>query len=109
LQISELQAFVIDKIEDMKARDIQVIDVKGKSPITDILIVCTGSSKTHVKAISSNLYLEAKSAEITVLGIEGKEESEWVLVDLGDIVVHVMQQHARDNYQLEQLWQSAEA
>ena len=109
MQISDLQAFVIDKIEDMKARDIQVVDVKGKSPVTDIMIVCTGTSKTHVKSISNHLYLEAKRNEVFVMGIEGKEDSEWVLVDMGDIVVHIMQQQTRDLSQLEQLWQSVGA
>jgi len=109
LQISELQAFVLDKIEDMKARDIQVVDVKGKSPVTDLMIVCTGTSKTHVKSISNHLYLEAKRHEVYVMGIEGTEDSEWVLVDMGDVVVHIMQQQTRDLYQLEQLWQSAGA
>ncbi|MBL1415981.1 MAG: ribosome silencing factor [Moritella sp.] len=109
MQISDLQAFVLDKIEDMKARDIQVVDVKGKSPVTDIMIVCTGTSKTHVKSISNHLYLEAKRNEVFVMGIEGKEDSEWVLVDMGDIVVHIMQQQTRDLYQLEQLWQSVGA
>lgn len=109
MQISELQAFVLDKIEDMKARDIQILDVKGNSPVTDIMIVCTGTSKTHVKSISNHLYLEAKSHEVYVMGIEGTEESEWVLVDMGDVVVHIMQQQTRDTYQLEQLWQSVGA
>ena len=109
MQISDLQAFVIDKIEDMKARDIQVVDVKGKSPVTDIMIVCTGTSKTHVKSISNHLYLEANRNEVFVMGIEGKEDSEWVLVDMGDIVVHIMQQQTRDLYQLEELWQSVGA
>jgi len=109
LQISDLQAFVLDKIEDMKARDIQVVDVKGKSPVTDLMIVCTGTSKTHVKSISNHLYLEAKRSEVFVMGIEGTEDSEWVLVDMGDVVVHIMQQQTRDLYQLEQLWQSVGA
>lgn len=109
MQISELQAFVLDKIEDMKARDIQVVDVKGKSPVTDVMIVCTGTSKTHVKSISNHLYLEAKSHDIYVMGVEGTEESEWVLVDMGGVVVHIMQQQTRDMYQLEQLWQSVGA
>ncbi|MDX2320599.1 MAG: ribosome silencing factor [Moritella sp.] len=109
MQISELQAFVLDKIEDMKARDIQVVDVKGKSPVTDLMIVCTGTSKTHVKSISNHLYLEAKRHEVYVMGIEGMEDSEWVLVDMGDVVVHIMQQQTRDLYQLEQLWQSVGA
>ncbi|EDM64681.1 iojap domain protein, partial [Moritella sp. PE36] len=82
---------------------------KGKSPVTDIMIVCTGTSKTHVKSISNHLYLEAKRNEVFVMGIEGKEDSEWVLVDMGDIVVHIMQQQTRDLYQLEQLWQSVGA
>ena len=109
MQISELQAFVLDKIEDMKARDIQVVDVQGKSPVTDIMIVCTGTSKTHVKAIANHLYLEAKSEELHILGTEGMADSEWILVDLGDIIVHVMQQQTRELYQLEQLWQSVGA
>ena len=109
MQISELQAFVLDKIEDMKARDIQVVDVQGKSPVTDIMIVCTGTSKTHVKAIANHLYLEAKREELHILGTEGMADSEWILVDLGDIIVHVMQQQTRELYQLEQLWQSVGA
>ncbi|SGY83055.1 Iojap domain protein [Moritella viscosa] len=109
MQISDLQAFVLDKIEDMKARDIQIVDVKGKSPVTDLMIVCTGTSKTHVKSISNHLYLEAKRNEVFVMGIEGTEDSEWVLVDMGDVVVHIMQQQTRDLYQLEQLWQSVGA
>lgn len=109
MQITDLQAFVLDKIEDMKARDIQVVDVKGKSPVTDLMIVCTGTSKTHVKSISNHLYLEAKRSEVHVMGIEGTDDSEWVLVDMGDVVVHIMQQQTRDLYQLEQLWQSVGA
>ncbi len=108
MQTLELQAFVLDKIEDMKARDIQVIDVKGKSPISDTMIICTGTSRTHVKSISNHLSLEAKRAGLNLLGSEGKGDNEWVLVDLGDIIVHVMLQETRDFYQLEKLWQNAE-
>ena len=102
--VSKLQEFVIDKIDDMKARDVEVVDVKGKSPVTDVMVVCTGSSKTHVKSISNHLYLEAKNAGLSIIGVEGLEDAEWVLVDLGDVVLHVMQQQTRDLYQLEDLW-----
>lgn len=108
MQTLELQAFVLDKIEDMKGRDIQVIDVRGKSPITDTMIICTGTSKTHVKSIANHLSLEAKHAGLELLGSEGVADSEWVLVDLGDVIAHIMLQESRDFYQLEKLWQNAE-
>ncbi|WP_163936938.1 ribosome silencing factor [Paraferrimonas sp. SM1919] len=104
MQITELKDFAIDKIEDIKARDITVLDVQQHSTITDYMIIASGTSKTHVKSIAEYLVVEAKKAEIEIIGIEGRESSEWVLVDLGDVVVHVMQEQARDFYQLEKLW-----
>lgn len=96
---------MIDKIEDMKARDIVVIDLTGKSTVTDTLVICSGNSKRHVSSIAANLIKESKLAGHPPLGVEGKENGEWVLVDLGDIVAHVMQDETRDFYQLEKLWQ----
>lgn len=101
---SELKQFVIDKIEDLKARDIIELDVEGKSTVTDTMIVCSGNSKRHVISIADNLVVEAKSAGQPPLSIEGKESGDWVLVDMGDVVLHVMQDEARDFYQLEKLW-----
>jgi ribosome-associated protein len=89
----------------MKARDIIEINVEDKSTITDMLIVCSGNSKRHVSSIAENLVVEMKAAEMPPLSVEGKESGEWVLVDLGDVVVHVMQDETRDFYQLEKLWQ----
>lgn len=102
---SELIDFVVDKLDDMKARDIIKINVEDKSTITDLLIVCSGNSKRHVSSIAENLVVEMKAAELPPMSVEGKESGEWVLVDLGDIVVHVMQDETRDFYQLEKLWQ----
>jgi ribosome-associated protein len=105
LNQSEFVQFVIDKLEDMKARDIVQVNVEGKSTVTDMLIVCSGNSKKHVSSIAENLVVEMKSADIPPLSVEGKETGEWVLVDLGNVVVHVMQDETRDFYQLEKLWQ----
>jgi ribosome-associated protein len=105
LNQSEFVQFVIDKLEDMKARDIVQVNVEGKSTVTDMLIVCSGNSKKHVSSIAENLVVEMKSAGIPPLSVEGKGTGEWVLVDLGNVVVHVMQDETRDFYQLEKLWQ----
>lgn len=99
-----LKKFVIDKIEDMKGRDITEIDVAGRSTVTDTMIVCSGNSKRHVRSIAENVVVEMKRADSPPLSIEGQESGEWVLVDLGDVVLHVMQDETRDFYQLEKLW-----
>lgn len=101
----EFKDFVIDKVDDMKARDIKVIDVSGKSTVTDTLIICSGNSKRHVSSIAENVIVECKQKAHAPLSVEGKDIGEWVLVDLGSIVVHVMQDEIRDFYQLEKLWQ----
>ncbi len=104
MQSAELKQFVIDKIDDLKAKDIVAFDVSNQSNVTDYMVICSGTSKTHVRAIAENLISEAKDANIPPLGIEGRDSSEWVLVDLGDVILHVMQDHTRDFYQLEKLW-----
>lgn len=104
LQGQELYDFIVDKLDDSKARDIQVLDVTGKSSITDCMIVCSGNSSRHVNAIAENVAAEARHAGLTFLSLQGKDAGEWVLVDLGDIIVHVMQEETRDFYQLEKLW-----
>jgi ribosome-associated protein len=107
LQGQELQAFIVDKIDDMKGRDIITLDVRGQSSITDTMIVCSGNSSRHVSAIAHNLASEARHAGLDLLSVEGQLTGEWVLVDLGSVIVHVMQDEYRDFYQLEKLWSGA--
>jgi ribosome-associated protein len=104
LELSNVKQFVIEQLEDMKCRDLIEIDVTGRSTITDTMLICSGNSKRHVRSIAENLVVEMKRAGQPPLSIEGADTGEWVLVDLGDIVVHVMQDETRDFYQLEKLW-----
>ncbi|HLV49220.1 MAG TPA: ribosome silencing factor [Aliidiomarina sp.] len=104
MQAEALRDFIIDKADDLKARDIRVLDVRKKSDIADFLVICSGNSKTHVRSIAGHIGLAAKNAGLAPLGTEGEIDGEWVLVDLGDVIVHVMQDEIRDFYQLEKLW-----
>lgn len=100
----QLKAFVIEKIEDLKGRDIVDLDVAEKSSVTETMLICSGNSKRHVISIAEHVVVESKQAGSAPLSIEGRETGDWVLVDLGDVVLHVMQDEARDFYQLEKLW-----
>jgi len=95
---------VLAALDDLKAKDIKEIDVRGKTSITDLLIVASGTSTRHVKSIADEVVKLAKRAGVLPLGVEGEKEAEWVLVDLGDIVVHVMLPRIREFYGLERLW-----
>lgn len=108
MTIDEIKQLVIKALEDLKAEDITVLDVTEKTSVTDWLVIATGSSSRHVKSIANNVIIEAKKAGKPPLGIEGEDDGEWVLVDLGDIIVHVMQQQVREYYDLESLWTVAE-
>jgi ribosome-associated protein len=103
----ELIKLVIDALEDMKAIDIKTIDVIGKSSMTDVIIIATGRSTTHVKAIANSVVMQAKHSGHQPLGTEGEQAMEWMLVDLSDVVVHVMLQDIRDFYNLEKLWETS--
>lgn len=100
----QLSQFVVDKVDDMKAVEIKTIDVRGKSCITDFMIICSGSSKRHVSAIADHVADEARTANMIPLGSEGTETGEWVVLDLGDVMLHIMQDEQRQLYQLEKLW-----
>nr|WP_223064553.1 MULTISPECIES: ribosome silencing factor [Frischella] len=99
-----LQDFIIDKIDDLKGKDIVILDVKGKSSITDYMIICTGTSNRHVSSIANHLLEEAKKQDYLVLGSEGQNDADWVVVDLDSVMVHIMQEDSRQLYELEKLW-----
>lgn len=104
MQLEQLQQLVVDTLADMKARDVEVMDVRGKTAVTDIMIVASGTSDRHVKAIAETVAYRAKEAGEPPLGVEGANEGEWALVDLNGVVVHVMLPKVRDYYGLERLW-----
>jgi ribosome-associated protein len=106
---SELRDLVIATLEDAKAREIQVIDLTERSTFADYMIICTGSSSRQVKAAAERVALRAKSIGVKPFGIEGTAEGEWVLVDLCDVVLHVMQPQTRAFYNLEKLWSAPPA
>lgn len=99
-----LQDFIIDKIDDLKGKDIVTLDVRGKSSITDYMIVCTGTSNRHVSSIAGHLLDEAKKNGLLVLGSEGKNDADWIVVDMDSVIVHIMQEETRQLYELEKLW-----
>ncbi|UPG95603.1 ribosome silencing factor [Luteibacter aegosomatissinici] len=99
-----LRKRVIAALEDLKAKDVREIDVRGKTSIADTLFIASGTSARHVKSIADEVVKFAKEAGVMPLGVEGQTEAEWVLVDLGDIIVHVMLPRIREFYGLERLW-----
>jgi ribosome-associated protein len=104
LNREQLRDLVVDAIEDVKGIDIRIIDVQDKSSVTDIMIIASGNTARQVKALADNVVEKAKHAGVQPLGVEGEVHGEWALVDLGDIVVHIMQPAIRDFYNLEKLW-----
>ncbi|MBA8885343.1 ribosome silencing factor RsfS/YbeB/iojap [Dokdonella fugitiva] len=101
---ARLRKVVLDALDDLKAKDIAEIDVRGKSGVTDLLVIASGTSSRHVKSIADEVVKKAKQAGNPPIGVEGQREAEWVLVDLGDVIVHVMLPRTREFYGLERLW-----
>jgi ribosome-associated protein len=95
---------VIDSLEDRKGRDIVALDVAEVTDITDYMVIASGTSNRHVKALVDQVVEDAKAAGHRRVRVEGRETYEWVLVDLGDVLVHVMQAQSREFYDLERLW-----
>jgi ribosome-associated protein len=99
-----LRKQVLAALDELKAKDVKEIDVRGKTSIADILIIASGTSTRHVKSLADEVVRFVKKAGMMPLGVEGQREAEWVLVDLGDIIVHVMLPRIREFYGLERLW-----
>ena len=107
LPFDQLRDLVIDALEDFKAIDIQQIDVSGQNPLTDLFVIASGNSTRHIKSMAENLVVKAKAAGCPPLGVEGQAQAEWVLVDLNDVIVHLMLPKTRAFYNLEKLWEAS--
>ena len=104
MQSKELVELVEQAVDDLKGVDVQTLNVSGLTTITDYMVIASGTSARHVRSIADRVIERAKEAGVEPLGIEGRDYGEWVLVDLDDVVVHVMQPRTREFYKLESLW-----
>lgn len=104
MDVDALKTLVVDALEDLKGQKVSVVDVRGKTAITDYMIIASGTSDRHVRSLADHVVERAKQAGIQPLGVEGEPGCDWVLVDLCDVVVHVMLPRVRDFYNLEKLW-----
>ncbi|MDG4554736.1 MAG: ribosome silencing factor [Candidatus Competibacter sp.] len=104
MQLEGLQKIVVAALEEVKAQDIEVLDVRGIASFTDLMVIASGSSSRQVRALADKVIEKCAAAGVRPLGVEGQREAEWVLVDLNDIVLHVMLPQTRDFYNLEKLW-----
>ncbi len=102
--VPALLANVHDALAELKAKDVVEIDVRGKSSVADYMVIASGTSTRHVKSSADEVVRFAKKLGVMPLGVEGEREAEWVLVDLGDVIVHVMLPRVREFYALERLW-----
>ena len=109
MDIRKLQKVVVSALEDIKGKDIEVINTAKLTSMFDRLVIATGDSNRQVKSLARNVHEKVREAGGEVISIEGEDTGEWVLVDLGDLVVHVMQPSVRQYYNLEELWQTTPA
>lgn len=108
MTVDDLVKEVIDALSNLKAMDIQALDVRGLTSVTDFMVIASGRSGRQVRALADKVVEAAKRLGAHVLGREGELEGEWILVDLGDVVVHVMHPATRAYYQLEKLWSNGQ-
>jgi ribosome-associated protein len=104
MEIDDLQQLVVEALDDLKANDVRVVDVRNKTTITDVMVIASGTSNRHVKSLADSVIAKVKQAHVQLLGVEGERDGEWVLVDLNEVIVHVMLPRVRDFYNLERLW-----
>ncbi len=100
----KLRDRVVHALEELKGREIVALDVSRATSVTDYMVIASGTSNRHVKALVDSVLESSKASGVATIGVEGRETMEWVLVDLGDVVVNVMQKDAREFYDLERLW-----
>ncbi len=99
-----LKAVVLDALDDMKALDVKVLDVRGLTDIADFMVIASGTSDRHVRSVAQRVVERTKEAGFRPHGVEGQQDSDWVLIDLNDMIVHVMLPRVREFYGLEKLW-----
>ena len=105
--VQQLHQLVLSTLEELKAVDVKSVDVTGLSPLTDHFVVASGNSTRHVKSMADKLVQAAKAKGLQPLGVEGEQEAQWILVDLNDIIVHLMLPQARAFYNIEKLWEAS--
>jgi len=104
MQIKELLKMVEGVLDERKGENITILDVIGKTSVTDYMVIVTSTSERHASALAEYVLVKVKENGLMPLGIEGQQGSDWVLLDLGDVILHVMTAQAREFYQLEKLW-----
>ena len=104
MESEALKDLVIDALDDIKGIEIVALNVEGQTDIADYMVVASGTTSRQVKALTDSVVQQAKAADNKVLGLEGDDTAEWVLIDLGDVIVHIMLPKVRDFYDLERLW-----
>jgi ribosome-associated protein len=109
MEAEQLKKLIIEALDDLKAVNTVTLDVTGLTDVMDYLVITSGTSNRHVKSLANNVCMEAKSQGMRPIGVEGEGEGDWVLVDFGDVVVHVMLPATRDFYDLERLWVNPES
>ena len=101
-----LLQLVIDALEEVKAQNITQLDVREITSVADNMVIASGTSTRHVKALSDTVQEKTREAGFAPVGVEGEQSAEWILVDLGDVIVHIMQPSTREYYDLERLWRN---
>jgi ribosome-associated protein len=104
MTLDEITQIAVTAIEDIKGKDIQVLNTTELSDLFDMMIIASGDSNRQVRAIANNVREELKGKGVEIISMEGEESGEWVLVDTGDVVIHIMQPAVRDYYNIEELW-----
>jgi len=105
MQTEALKTLAIEALTDLKAIDLVTLNIRDISTLADFMIICSGRSTRHVKSLAENVALRAKQNAVSYLKMEGQKEGEWVIVDLGDVIVHIMTPATRTFYNLEDLWE----
>ncbi len=107
MQAEQLKDLIVNSLEGVKAQDISVIDVRDRTSVTDFMVLASGTSNRHVKSLADSVVLDAKEKGVRISSVEGGGGSDWILVDMGDVVVHVMMPATREFYDLERFWRDA--